>query len=163
MCTWKGRTWDWKSFYKTDFSFFLCNLIGVFFIYLIGKKWNSLGILNIRMPVIFFRKLNYIVARCFEPSVIFFISSHFAVVLQGSLHLEVQPGAARAWWELGLLVKIWVMFQDVWRWSSFPQQAVQWPPVSTEAVMRLIQNSHDLLDEHIIFVHQRNCVIILKL
>lgn len=110
-----------------------------------------------------FRKLNYIVSRCFEPSVILFISSHFAVVLQGSLHLEVQPGAARAWRELGLLVKIWVMFQDVWRWSSFPQQAVQWPPVSTEAVTRLIQNRVMTSWMNTLFLFTKEIVIILKL
>lgn len=67
-----------------------------------------------------------------------FVFVIFLVVLQGPLHLEIKPAASGPWWELGLLVKVWLLLQNLWRWSSFPQQAVQQPSVSNVTARELI-------------------------
>lgn len=62
----------------------------------------------------------------------------FLVVLQGPLHLEIQPAASGPRWELGLVVQARLLLQNMRRWSSLPQQTVQQPSVSAVAARRRI-------------------------
>lgn len=71
---------------------------------------------------------------CLFPLVLIIVT---IVVLQGPLHLEVQPATSGPRWELGFVVKVWLLLQNMWRWSSLSQPTVQQPSVSSEAAGRL--------------------------
>lgn len=90
------------------------------------KYWNGLKCHWWLVWTFFLTFLSLFSNAVFSPVFVIFL-----VVLQGPLHLEVQPAASGPRRELGLLVRFRFLLQDMWRWSPLPQQTMQQPTVSS--------------------------------